>query len=190
MNHANAVLFEWIAAWFAAAPWTLPLVRAAAVDSAYVVAALAAWSFVRQPAQRRYIVFVLAACGVTSLLSHYLAAVTGVSRPFVVGLSPLYISHHPTGSLPSSHAAVLLLIALLYCQRKPLRPFGMAMLVLALVTGVARVCVGVHFPLDIAAGFLLAAVLAVLFRGVEHMLRRHLETPAVRHALNGSGEGH
>ncbi|WP_157900124.1 phosphatase PAP2 family protein [Rhodoferax koreense] len=166
-NEFNTQVFHGIAAIFGAAPWLLPLARGVAVGTAWLVAALVAWSLWRWPAQRRYLLVTMLACGITTLLAHYIAAKLAVPRPFVSGFGPSYISHSPTGSLPSSHAAVLMLIALMYLRRRPLRRLGAVLLLLACATGLARVFVGVHFPLDIAAGFGLGAAVAGLLHLAE-----------------------
>lgn len=76
-------------------------------------------------------------------------------RPFeVFGFSPL-ISE--TGSsFPSGHAA--LLFALSCAVFAVNKKWGWWFIGLSLLNGVARVFVGVHYPLDIAGGFLVALV--------------------------------
>jgi len=143
-----------------------------AEDSAWLCVALLGWAAWRQPAQRFYLLGTLLAAAAASLLAHVLAEAIGMPRPFVMGLSPAHIEHGVRGSLPSAHATVMFTIGLVLCLRPALRRIGLAILAIALVTGWARVYVGVHFPLDIVAGLLLAGVIAAAFRGLEELLQR------------------
>ena len=78
------------------------------------------------------------------------------SRPFVVlNFEPL-VSHAVTPALPSGHAAFYfaLALAVLLINKK----WGLIYLGFASLMGIARVIVGVHWPLDILAGALVAIV--------------------------------
>jgi len=90
----------------------------------------------------------------------------------MLGLSPNYIAHGSRGSLPSAHATVMFTVALLCLLRPVLREVGAAIFAVAALTGWARIYVGAHFPADIAAGLLLAFVLATLFAGLVAGLHR------------------
>ena len=80
-RHRYAVLFQWIASLIAAAPWLLPVMRATPVGGAYATAALALWSLLRYPPHRRYVLFVMLACAVTTLQrSLRIAAFLGAGR--------------------------------------------------------------------------------------------------------------
>lgn len=81
-------------------------------------------------------------------------------------------------SFPSGHAAqsaaVLLVLAVVLTRRRPSRTVALVLaLALALGVGVTRVYLGVHYPSDVVAGWLLGALwtLAVL---------RALDRPAVQ----------
>jgi undecaprenyl-diphosphatase len=58
-------------------------------------------------------------------------------------------------SFPSGHSAAALLIALLISQIIPVLSF--VLFPLALLIGISRVYLGVHYPSDILAGYLLGA---------------------------------
>lgn len=141
------------------------------------IVAFAAW---RKPPQRAFLMAMLFAAGAASLLAHELAQLIQMPRPFVLGLSPAYIAHGARGSMPSAHASVMFTAALVLCLRRPLRGVGVIVFLLALLTGWARVYVGVHFPLDVAGGLLLAMAVTTVFalllwgvqRYVKPMIRR------------------
>jgi len=80
-------------------------------------------------------------------------------RPFVVlEITPL-ISHAATPAFPSGHAAFYfaLAIATFYLIN---RSWGWWLMAAALLMGVARIFVGIHWPLDIIGG-LVAALLSI-----------------------------
>lgn len=80
----------------------------------------------------------------------------GRPRPFaVLNFDPL-ISHAATPALPSGHAAFF--FALAFSVFLISKKWGWVYLSAAVLMGVARVVAGVHWPLDIAAGFLVAAL--------------------------------
>jgi undecaprenyl-diphosphatase len=106
---------------------------------------------------------------VASVLAQKLAEIIGMPRPFVLGLSPPYIEHGIRGALPSAHATVMFTVALVFCIRAATRKLGLAILAIAALTGWARVYVGVHFPFDIVAGLLLAAVITLAFRLLQRL---------------------
>lgn len=178
MMALHSFLFEWIGAGYSPTPWILSIACAIAPGGgAWASILLMGWAWWRQAPERNYVLAVLAICGVAAILSHAIAAKVNLPRPFMVGLSPTYIEHASRGALPSTHAVVMFTATLLFLVRCRLRSVGIALAVIAAVTGWARVYVGVHFPLDIAAGLSLAAVLAVIFLAL-HMLGRRFVAKA------------
>ncbi|MDM0013432.1 phosphatase PAP2 family protein [Variovorax sp. J22P168] len=160
MQQVNIALFQWLSAGHAPSSpwlWSAGLIVAAASWLCAGLLGLAAW---RQPAQRGYAVAVLCAAGVASLMAHALADAIAMPRPFMAGLSPNYGGHGARGSLPSAHASVMFTVALVLCLRPALRRTGVAVFTLALAMGWARIHMGMHFPLDVAAGLLLALAIA------------------------------
>jgi undecaprenyl-diphosphatase len=111
---------------------------------------------------------VLLALGLAMALGH----VYHEARPFVSdGDTRLLISHGADNSFPSDHATLVFAVggAIVWWRRG----MGLVCLGLALLTGISRIYVGVHWPLDVL-GSALAGVLAgaALARGVPL-----LETP-------------
>jgi membrane-associated phospholipid phosphatase len=160
MNALNLALFHWLAGGSHPAPAVLSVASAFALWGSWLSAAILAIALWRQRADRAYLCVVAAAAGLTSLLSHAIAMSLDVPRPFVLGLAPAYIAHSGRGSLPSTHAAVMFMVAFAFMLRPSLRKLGLPLLALAAITGWARVYVGVHFPLDITAGLVLGAAIA------------------------------
>ena len=160
MNALNLALFQSITAGTQPTAWVLYLASALALWGAWICAALLAVALWRHRTDRAYLCTVAVMAAVTSLLSHAIAMSLDVPRPFVLGLAPAYIAHAGRGSLPSTHAAVMFMVALALLLRPSLRKLGVPLLLLAAATGWARIYVGVHFPVDIVAGLLLGGVVA------------------------------
>lgn len=160
MNALNLALFHSITAGTQPTLWVLYLALAFALWGAWVSAALLVAAVWRHRADRAYVCVVVAMAGVTSLVSHAIGVWLHAPRPFVQGLAPAYIQHAASGSMPSTHAAVMFMLALAFLLRPALRRLGVPLLLLAAATGWARIYVGVHFPVDIAAGLLLGAAMA------------------------------
>ncbi|MGJ7612214.1 MULTISPECIES: phosphatase PAP2 family protein [unclassified Variovorax] len=160
MNALNLAVFQWLSAGSQPTPWVLSAATALALWGSWLSAGIVALALWRHPADRAWLFVVAAAAGLTSLLAHGIAMTLNVPRPFVLGLAPAYIEHAGRGSLPSTHAAVMFMVAVAFMLRPNLRRLGLPLLALAAATGWARVYVGVHFPLDIVAGLLLGAVVA------------------------------
>ena len=80
-------------------------------------------------------------------------------RPFVALEIESLINHGPTGSFPSRHAVGAFVIAAVIWQTN--KWAGKILFLLAAVTGLSRIMVGVHYPLDIIAGALLAVAVGL-----------------------------
>ena len=124
-----------------------------------------AWAAWKNPAQRLYLVAALAVAAFSGMLAHGIAANGTFSRPFMLGLSPAYIPHGNRGSLPSTHATVLFTLAAIMSLRPALRHAAIVMALIGLATGWGRIYCGIHFPLDILAGAILAIGVTLAFYG-------------------------
>lgn len=104
---------------------------------------------------------------VSSLLVHLTKALYPSMRPASVFdcvhvIGPLLRS----GSFPSGHAAAAMSTGLAIAfSYPPARQGGVAVTLAALI-GISRVFVGAHFPVDVLAGFLLAAASYCVITGV------------------------
>lgn len=172
MNALNLALFHWLAAGSQPTPWVLSVASAFALWGSWLAAGILVLALWLHRADRAYIGLVAVLAGLASMVSHAVALWLNVPRPFALGLAPAYIEHAGRGSLPSTHATVMFLVALAFLLRPGLRRLGVPLLVLAAVTGWARVYVGVHFPFDIAAGLLLAGVIAGMLAAAQWLAFR------------------
>lgn len=87
------------------------------------------------------------------------------TRPFVDGAVTQLVTHNPAeASFPSGHTTVMFAIAfsLFYVNKK----WAAVYLVLATVSAISRVVVGVHFPMDIAGGILVGLLSALISKAI------------------------
>ena len=78
------------------------------------------------------------------------------SRPFVASKEiVLLIPHNADGGFPSHHTTVMVAIAVALWFRN--HNFGRLLFILAILSGIARVGAGIHYPTDILAGVVIGA---------------------------------
>lgn len=168
----NTAIFRRMAGGTAPPALALLVGRTFALWGPWLATGVLCWATWRRPAEWVYLCVVTAAAGLASLLSHGIATGLNVPRPFAVGLSPSWIGHGTSGSMPSTHASVMFTVALALLVRPGLRIAGLWLVSMAGATGWARIYVGVHYPLDILAGLLLAIVITATMTAVLWLLRR------------------
>lgn len=83
-----------------------------------------------------------------------------INRPFVTEqLIPIY---RDTGySFPSSHMAVF--TALAVCMFLIDRRAGIFFSIIAILIGISRIVIGVHYPIDILGGLIVGLVISLIF---------------------------
>lgn len=96
---------------------------------------------------------------VTLFYNSFLRYKINRQRPFVKeGITP-FIEHEKSGSCPSNHGASAMIIALGFMMINVY--ISSVLIVLAVITGVSRVVVGVHYPFDIIISWIIAFVIGV-----------------------------
>lgn len=96
----------------------------------------------------------------TLCYNSFLRKKIGRVRPFVrFGLEPL-LSHEANGSCPSNHAASAMVISFAFWLISPY--ISVVLIIIALFTGVSRICAGVHYPLDVILGWLIGGVIGIV----------------------------
>lgn len=161
----NEALFAWMAAGYAPQPLVLLVARIIAAYSIFVVPIIltAIW-FGRASFRDRAVVAAISG-GLALAASESIAAMTAHPRPFMLGLSPLYVAHAAEGSFPSAHTSLMLGVAATLLLAEGTRAWGALLVGFAVLIGWARVYIGLHFPMDIAGSMLVAALTAALLRG-------------------------
>lgn len=121
----------------------------------------AVWLWGRQ-AQRSLMLKALASVAVALGLSYLCGALWPHPRPFVIGLGHVFFAHKPTSSFPSNHTIIIAAFAFALILDSRWAGWGWLALAGALLVGTSRVYLGVHFPLDIVGGMLLAPLAAAI----------------------------
>lgn len=111
-------------------------------------------------AQRDLALKVLASIGAALFVSYLCGALWPQPRPFVLGLGQAFFPHKATSSFPSNHTIIIATMAFALIFDRRWAGWGVITLLLAAIIGTSRVYLGVHFPLDIAGGLVLAPVAA------------------------------
>ena len=83
-------------------------------------------------------------------------------RPFALGIGNSFLPHGPETSFPSDHATFLWSLGLGLLLSRRLRWLGAGAVCLGLATAWARVYLGVHYPLDMAASFVISLLAAAI----------------------------
>jgi undecaprenyl-diphosphatase len=138
------------------------VMRFAATDLVFLVFSIAGAVVVYALLQHRYRAVVcfggtlVLAFGLAQVLAH----LSDEKRPFQDHPVQLLIPHAPGAGMPSDHATAAFAIAfglMAFLSRRA----GVALVPLALLIGFARVWVGVHYPGDILAAVIIAALSAL-----------------------------
>lgn len=115
------------------------------------------------------ILVVLGAGALAWGIAHVIKYFYPAARPdsLIQAITPLFAYGNGIDSFPSGHATFFSALATgLYFYHKKL---GVFFAICAILIGLARVISGVHFPVDILAGFILGALVAL---GVYFLIRR------------------
>jgi membrane-associated phospholipid phosphatase len=109
-------------------------------------------------------IFVLAIpVGAATVISELISQVYVRHRPFV-GLPgiKLLVTHGADGGMPSHHMVFMATaVAMVYFYDKF---FGLFLFVLTIVSGLARVSAGIHYPSDVVAGIVLGWLVSRLYQ--------------------------
>ena len=104
----------------------------------------------------------LLAIGLGSLACGLIGMLWDRPRPFEAGLGVAHLLHAASPSFPSSHATAYAALAFSFLLVDGYRAVGGILLALAGLVSVARVVVGVHYPLDIVGGAAVGCLAALI----------------------------
>tara|TARA_B110000014_G_C19828155_1_gene429498 strand:- start:57 stop:623 length:567 start_codon:yes stop_codon:yes gene_type:complete len=90
------------------------------------------------------------------------------SRPFVENLGTQLVEHAPDSSFPSDHTTFIFSISVMLLFNKSTRVIGSILCSLSFISGLSRVFVGVHFPLDILGAIFVAIFSSVVVFKLQH----------------------
>ncbi|WP_291385874.1 MULTISPECIES: phosphatase PAP2 family protein [Achromobacter] len=124
-----------------------------------VMAAVWLWG---KEAQRSLMLKALVSVAVALAASYLCGMLWPQPRPFVIGLGHAFFTHKATSSFPSNHTIIIATFAFALILDRRWAGWGWLALASAVLVGSSRVYLGVHFPLDILGGLLLAPVAAAV----------------------------
>jgi undecaprenyl-diphosphatase len=101
----------------------------------------------------------LATLVVSHLIVQLVKRTVGRPRPAQVLGECALVAEPDKFSFPSGHAAAAMSVAIVYSFAFP--TLASALIPLAMLVGVSRVCLGVHYPGDVLIGQLIAALTAI-----------------------------
>lgn len=122
----------------------------------YIVVLTAVAAVLISPQRSRLAPFAALALALGYALARIAGLFWGHQQPFALEGSPPLVPHAVDNAFPSDHmllGGVLAFVGYLFDWR-----FGVVLFVLTLGVGVARVAAGLHYPIDILAALVLAAV--------------------------------
>lgn len=166
MESLNSTLFLWINATPTSPHWLLQLASFFARDMIAIVPALivALWLWAPRAkihTQRILVMKTTVALIYAMAISWCLGQLFPHPRPFVVGLGYQFLPHAPDNSYPSNHGTAIFTVALAFiCWHHYWS--GLLLLFIGGAIAWARICLGIHWPLDML-GSLLVGGLGCLF---------------------------
>ncbi|NCH34569.1 undecaprenyl-diphosphate phosphatase [Cronobacter sakazakii] len=160
MEALNQFLFLQINATPASPGWLIALATFIARDLISIVPLLPVVLWLWRPTERRLVVKFVLALLISLAVSWLAGHLFPHPRPFVVGLGHQFLPHAPDDSYPSDHGTVIFTFALAFLFWHRVWS-GALLMAVACAIAWSRVYLGVHWPLDMAGG-LLVAMLACL----------------------------
>ena len=180
----NLVLFNFFNASENASQIVILIARGLAIFTPWVVIGILVWYWVSKTVEiRRCLMVAGIALGLGLAINFAIAFSLYVPRPHEIGIGTSYLSHTIETSFPSDHATFLWSLGLGLLVTRPLRWLGSGIVCLGLSVAWARVYLGVHFPLDMAASLLIAFCAAMFAKCLAGKLDRILFQPVER--ING-----
>jgi undecaprenyl-diphosphatase len=160
-------------------PTMLAAVRMLAESPVVVAPGLLVWLWVRRPdAGRAGLLAAALAVLFGQLINGGLGLLWFEPRPFMAGIGHTLLVHAPNNGFPSDHMTMTVALGAALVLTGVARTAGIAVCVLGLGVGWARVWLGVHFPVDVLTGIPAGGVAAWLAWRLQPALGRHVLPPA------------
>jgi undecaprenyl-diphosphatase len=163
---ADAALRTWLVthhtAWLDQAMWSLSALGVAGTIWIAIAAVMASWVPRLRPAAWQVVVAVLLA---QLVVDWGVKPIIARPRPFIADTRARVVGYHPeTYSFPSGHTATSFAAATVLAFALSRRRAAVTW-ALAAAIAISRIYIGVHYPLDVAAGVVAGIALGVLVTG-------------------------
>jgi len=143
---------------------------AEAMPYIFIALVITAW-FRSKEQTKRYLIGATLTSVVGIAINHVIAQVYFHPRPFMNDLGTTLVTHAPNSSLPSDHTTFMFCIAFSLLCHQATRKLALRLTVLAVIGGLSRVYIGVHFPFDIAAAAVVSGFAAMIVHSVRYKLQ-------------------
>jgi len=163
---ADAALRMWLVthhtAWLDQVMWSLSALGVAGTIWIAIAAVMASWVPRLRPAAWQVVVAVLL---VQLVVDWAVKPIIARPRPFIADTRARVVGYHPeTYSFPSGHTATSFAAATVLAFALSRRRAALTW-ALAAAIAISRIYIGVHYPLDVAAGVVAGIALGVLVTG-------------------------
>ncbi|XRG80325.1 undecaprenyl-diphosphatase [Rossellomorea sp. GAMAL-10_SWC] len=126
-----------------------------------IVIGLLAYLWIQKGSERKYTAFYIVLTLILALGGNFIIHQFYYhARPFVNHHVTKLITHSSDSSFVSDHGTLVFSTALILLFRKD--RLGLISLVWAILVGISRIFVGVHYPFDIIGAFILAGIVAIV----------------------------
>lgn len=125
-----------------------------------VIVALAVWAVLFAPRKIYSLALIFVSGGGAWVIASVLKRIFVIERPYLTLENILPIIQVPSFSFPSGHAASMAGLAVAVYALNP--KWGALLFIMAFLTGVSRIVLGVHYPSDVVAGWILGAGVGAL----------------------------
>lgn len=159
MPDIDTSLFLWMNATTASPSWLVPLARFASFELPQWMVAGTVGAFIVGDARiQRAVLRVVWAMAIAWVIARLGQHFIPMPRPFVVGVGTPWMAHGGSPGFPSTHATVAFAFAVALAASSGRPVVTMGALGLAGLVAWSRVCLGLHFPVDVVAGAALGAL--------------------------------
>ncbi len=124
------------------------------------IAMLVIWAVFIAPRKVYSLALMFFAGGGAWVAASLLKKIFVIERPYVTLQNILPVLKIPSFSFPSGHAASIAGLAVAVYSLNP--KLGVVLFIMAILTGLSRIVLGVHYPTDVLAGWILGAVIGWL----------------------------